>query len=265
MRAATDPYAPPEVAASFDGFFRGQVAKNVFIMGRRDLGWSSTTILGDAAQYLNTTQALVNTQDVGTTYYLNSTSANDTAAGTGARTVRIVYLDTNGAQQVTTATLNGTTAVSLGAGFTYFQWMEVASVGSGTVSAGDLAITSINGVATVATTMEFIKAGGNRSLSGRYKVPTGYSAYLTGWGAHAISANMDTRLRATVFADDRTLPTVQHFQDNMYLPSGTSDDETLAYLCCPAGSEIKVSATPASAPAGNRLDCSFRLILIKNN
>jgi len=41
-----------------------------------------------------------------------STSANDTAAGTGARTVLISYLDTNFHSQTETITLNGTTKVA---------------------------------------------------------------------------------------------------------------------------------------------------------
>lgn len=265
MRAAPPPGSTPQQLAAFDGYYRTQQAKNVFVLGRRDLGWLNVTDLGDCAQYLDTSQSLINTPTTGQTLYLVSTSVNDTEAGTGARTVRTVYLDANGDQQVRTDTLNGTTPVSIGSGYSYIQWCEVASVGSGTVSAGNVSISSTNGAATVATTFEFIKAGSNRSQSGRYKVPTGWTAYLTGWDAHAISANMDARLRATVFADDRALSTVHHFQDTMYIPSSTSDDEAIDFLSCPEGAEIKVSAIPASAPAGNRLDASFKLVLIKNN
>ena len=255
---------PVELQVERTGLFLGQAARVVYILGRRSLGWNSTSVLGDVAQYLNTTQDLINAVSTGTTYYLNSTSANDTAAGTGARTVRIVYLDSSGNQQVRTDTLNGTTPVSIGSGYSYFQWAEVASVGSGGVSAGNITISSTNGAATTATTVEYIAAGGNRSLSARYKVPTGYTAYITNWDVNAINGDMDARLRAKVFADDRALSTVHHFQDNLYQAANTRGEQRLDYLPVPAGAEIKISAIPSASAAGNRCDASFRLILVSN-
>ena len=83
----------PQQTAAFYGTVQGQLARNVFVLGRRDAGWSSTSVLGDCAQYLDTSQALINTPAVGQTLYLVSTSVNDAAAGTGARTVRIIYHD----------------------------------------------------------------------------------------------------------------------------------------------------------------------------
>lgn len=258
---------PLEYQANSYGLIGGKSARMVYILGRRDQGWTGTSVLGDVCQYLDTSQALMNTPTTGQTLYVVSTDGNDAAAGTGARTVRVVYLDSSGNQQRVSATLNGTTAVSIGTGFAFIQWMEVLTVGSGGVCAGNVTVSSTNGVATVATTFEYIKAGGNRSLSCRYKVPTGFSAYLHSWKAEAISANMDTRLRADVTADDRVLSAgVFHFQSTTYLPSGTTGpaDPELDYLCCPAGSVIKASAIPSSAPAGNRCDVSFDLLLIAN-
>lgn len=241
----------------------GKTARTVYILGSRSQGWSSTSILGDACDYLDTSQALMNTPTSGQTLYVVSTSASDASAGTGARTVRIVYLDANGVEQVTTATLNGTTPVSLGTGFTAIQWIETATVGTNEVAVGNIAITSTNGAATVATTFELIRAGGNRSLSGRYKIPAGYDGYLLRWSYAAISTTMDTRIRADVFADDRTLCAgVYHFQDRVFVPSNTSGDSELDYLKCPAGSTIKISSIPGLAPAGNKLDCGFSLLLV---
>jgi hypothetical protein len=253
---------PIEWSISNHKRYEGAPAEIVTILGRRDLGWTSTSVLGDICQYLDTTQALMNTPVVGTTYYLNSTSAADAAAGTGARTVRIISLDSAGKQQVGTYTMNGTTAVSIGSGYTFFQWMEVASVGSSEVSAGDVTISSVNGVATVGTTMEFIKAGGNRSLSARYKIPTNKHALQIDWWAGAISATMDVRVRATVFADDRLLSTVYHFQDTRYLSTGENSDGHAHYIRYPAGCIVKASAIPGSAPAGNRCDINIHLALL---
>lgn len=259
----TFPTILPELEIARNTDIGNVSAKNVYIHGSRSLGWTSTSILGDACDYLDTSQALMNTPTVGQTLYIVSTSANDTAGGTGSRSVRIVYLDAAGAQQVVTATMNGTTPVSLGSGFTFIQWMEVASTGSNEVSVGSLSITSTNGAATTATTFERISAGGNRSLSGRYKVPTGWTAYISRWGAASIANTMDTRIRADVFADDRTLSSgVYHFQDRVFLASGQNFDAELSYLKCPSGAVIKISAIPGGAQAGNKLDCSFKLILL---
>lgn len=246
------------------GQLDGKAAALYHIMGSRSLGWNSTSVLGDACDYLNTTKDLMNTPASGQTLYLVSTSASDTSAGVGAQTVRTVYLDTNGVQQVRTDTLNGTTPVSIGTGYTFIQWMEVASVGTSEVAVGALSITSTNGAATVATTFERVSAGRNRSLSGRYKVPSNSHAHLVHWDSAAISNTMDTRIRATVFADDGTLSTVYHFLDRVWLASGQNASQSLEYREVPSGAVVKISAIPGAAPAGNKLDCSFSIICIAN-
>lgn len=261
---AFDPFASPNLMAAIYGRLRGKTAYNVAVLGSRSRGWNSTAVLGDACDYLDTTQSLMNTPTTGQTLYLVSTSASDDAAGTGARSVRIVYLDAAGNQQTTTVNTAGLTPVSLGTGFSFIQWMEVASLGSSETSVGSLSISSTNGAATVATTFELIRAGGNRSLSGRYMVPTGFTAYVCQWGAAAINTTMDTRLRATVFADSGALSTVYHFQDRVFLPSGVITDIMLYYPALSAGCVIKVSAIPGNAPAGNKLDCDFHLLLIED-
>jgi hypothetical protein len=263
---------PPQLVETVEswvarnGVLGASAAVNIVIMGRRSQGWTSTSLLGDVCEYLDTSQARVTTVNVGTTYYIRSSSVDDTAAGTGTRTVRIVSLSNTGAQQVTTATMNGQTPVSIGSGYTAFQWAEVATHGTvGGVSAGNITIStkSTAGNPTAAETVEYIASGGNRSLSARYRVPLGYTAYLSHWDMSAISANMDARIRATVFADDRTASgDVLHFQDTIFAPAGSHADQNMPYLKMPAGTDILVSAIPSSAPAGNRADCSFQLLLI---
>lgn len=250
----------PEYQIAHTGKLNGKTAALYHIMGSRSLGWTSTSIFGDACDYLDTSQALMNTPTTGQTLYLVSTSASDTSAGTGARTVRTIYLDSNGLQQVRTDTLNGTTPVSIGTGYSFIQWMEVASVGSNEVPVGTLTISSTNGAATVATTFEKIAAGGNRSLSGRFKVPSDCTAHIVQWYASAISATMDTRLRATVFMDNNALSTVYHFMDRVFIGSGLNAGFDVNYRILPAGAIAKISAIPGSAPAGNKLDASFTII-----
>ncbi len=255
---------PLEYEIQHEGSINGVPASLYHIMGSRTQGWSSTSVLGDACEYLDTSQALMNTPTSGQTLYLVSTSGNDAAAGTGARTVRTVYLDANGVQQVRTDTLNGTTPVSIGSGYTFIQWCEVASTGTSEVSAGNITISSTNGAATVATTFEQITSGGNRSLSGRFKVPSDCHGHLVHWDAAAIGTSMDTRLRATVFADDGALSSVYHFLDRAFLASGANITQLLEYRDIPSNAIIKISAIPGNAPAGNKIDGSFSIICMGN-
>lgn len=241
-----------------------ELTANVYtILGSRDLGWTGTAALGDACSYLDTSQNGANVPTSGQTLYLYSSSANDTGAGTGVRTVRTVYLDAVGEQQVRTDTLNGSTAVSIGTGYTAIQWMESATVGSGGIAAGNISISSTNGAPTVATTFERIATGGNRSMSGNYKVPSNAVAYVCHWSSQAISNTMDCRLRISAFSDDNALSAgVFHFVGRMFLSSGSEADRDLHYAPAPAGATIKVSAIPGAAGAGNRLDTTFNVLVL---
>lgn len=258
---------PIELVATLHGDIHGKTAYTIHVMGSRSQGWSSTSVLGDAAEYLDTSQPRINAVSTGTTYYLRSSSANDdgSPAGTGAQTVRIFYLDSSGNMQTRTDTLNGTTPVYIGSGYSYFMWAEVAAVGSNTVSAGNITISSnAGGAPAVSEIVEYIAAGGNRSLSGRIKIPTGYTGYLIDWDCRAISNTMDVRLRGDFFTDitDGASSGVFHFLDRAFLASGGDSQRNMHYKKVPSGCEVKVSAFPGGAPAGNKLDCDFDLIII---
>lgn len=254
---------PVELQATMTGFADGKAATVVTVIGRR-AAFSSATVFQDVCQFLVGGQAAYTEPAVGTTYYAVSTSANDKAASAGVSKLRLVSLDATGVQQVTSITLNGTTAVSIGSGYTFFQWIETSELGAGgLVAAGDITISSVNGVATEATTMLIIKAGGNKSLDGKYRVPTGYTAYGLGWDAMAINQDMDTRIRATCFSDDRTLSDgIFHSADTFYVPSGITDEASLFYQKYIAGVTIKVSTLPKATTGSPRCDSTVHLLLI---
>jgi hypothetical protein len=68
-----------------------------------------------------------------------STSANDTAAGTGIRTVDIHYLDANLVEQTETVTMNGVTPVlTIATNIRFVQCMHMNTYGSGKVAAGTI-------------------------------------------------------------------------------------------------------------------------------
>jgi hypothetical protein len=74
-----------------------------------------------------------------------SSSANDTAAGTGARQITITGVDGNNDTLVENVTLNGVTPVVTSGTFLGVNRVQVISSGSGTVNAGDITITASTG------------------------------------------------------------------------------------------------------------------------
>ncbi len=67
-----------------------------------------------------------------------SDDANDTSAGTGLRTILIVYLDANYDEQEETITLNGTTKVVSVASMLRINYMIGQTAGSGGINAGNI-------------------------------------------------------------------------------------------------------------------------------
>lgn len=111
---------------------------------------------------------------------ISSSSANDTAAGTGARTVYILGINGTGGYVEETVTLNGQTAVNTVNSYDAIQRMTVMSVGSGGVNAG----TIYAGTGTVtsgvpAVPYSAIGVGDNLSLVGHWTCPVGYTGYIT--------------------------------------------------------------------------------------
>ena len=256
---------PAELQAGMFGTIAGRTARVINILGRRST-FQGTTAFQDVCQFLVGGQAAYTEPNVATTYYAVSTSSNDKPGSNGVSKVRLSYLDAAGARQVSEITLNGQTAVSIGSGYDYFQWMESSALG-GTlfVAAGDIAISSVNGAATETTTMLMIKAGGNRSMDGKYQVPAGTTAYIIGWDAGAIGQAMDVRLRAEVYADDRSLSEdLYHYQATFYLAAGGRADQDLHYLKLPAGCDIKVSVYPGATTGSPRCDVAVQLLVIEN-
>lgn len=97
---------------------------------------------------------------------LVSTSANDAAAGTGVRSVRVTYLDAAFVQQEEVVNLAGIVPVVTVGTAIRVQRIVAETVGSGGVAAGTI-------TATVATEQCRIAAGGNRSYDAFFTIPDG--------------------------------------------------------------------------------------------
>lgn len=225
--------------------YQGKEIKRFSIIGRR-LSFTGTTAYEDLADWLTTPSfpLVAGTE----TWEVVSASANDTAAGTGARSVQIHYLDSAWLPQATNVTLNGLTPVAVPAmaNCKAVQWMHSLTVGSGGVAAGNITLRTVSG----AVTHERIQAGGNQSLSCRYTVPEGYFAFVTHWNTGmGTSHNAQVVLRATVTRYDGTLtPGVFLSQDAVFLNANNATEvgSTFTY---PAQSQIKISTITANVGA----------------
>ena len=111
---------------------------------------------------------------------VSSASADDTSAGTGARTIVVQGLDANYNEVTETVTMNGQTAVTMTTSMLRVNYAYVATAGSGNSAAGDIYI----GTGTVttgvpATVYDIIKFDYNTTITGSYTVPAGYTAYVS--------------------------------------------------------------------------------------
>lgn len=259
-----------DLFASQTGTLLGRRALVINVLARRSQGWGSTTALNDVAQYLDTSQNLMNTPNVAVPYFVRSSSASDIDGGTGARSVRVTFLDVAGVQFTEKLVLDGGWPIALrrgDAGVGFVQWMEVDEIGSNEVSVGNLTVSSNATAATptVAETVEYIAAGGNRSLSGRYKVPSGFSAYVHSMECSATGgATQDVRLRAQVFEDDHSISQAYHFLDTVFITSSVEASHYQHWTAVPAGAIIKLSSISSGAAAANRLDCGLHFLVRQN-
>lgn len=124
---------------------------------------------------------------VAAVHALVSSSAADTAAGTGARTVLVTGLNSSYNEITETVTLNGVTPVNTVNSYIFVSSLRVVTVGSGGANAGIITATS-------GTIKAAIRVGENKSSLGAYLIPAGYSAFLFQWNGSIKNLNGSARL-----------------------------------------------------------------------
>jgi hypothetical protein len=144
--------------------------------------WGRNTSVGTTLADLNTYAIAIDpytTMGAGAALDVTSSSTADAAAGTGARTVRVVGLDANYAYQTDVVTLNGQTIVTTSSVWTDVWAADVVTHGSGNTNAGDIYMvktgtggTYTAGVpGTVTSGMIKILTGVNTDMTGHFMVP----------------------------------------------------------------------------------------------
>lgn len=125
-----------------------------------------------------------------------SSSADDTSAGTGARTVTLIGQDGSNVEQTVTITMNGTSAVAISGTWLRVYRCSVTTAGSGNVNAGTLTVRIAGGGATRLV----VGAGNGQTLMAVYTIPAGKTGYMLRYYASlntatpATAASMDVRL-----------------------------------------------------------------------
>lgn len=110
---------------------------------------------------------------------ISSSSTDDAAAGTGARTVYISGLDGSYNTVSETVTLNGQTEVETDNSYLYVNQFYVVTAGSGGANAGNInAGTGTVTAGVPAVLYDIIATGYNNRTTAHYCVPAGYTGYL---------------------------------------------------------------------------------------
>ena len=153
---------------------RGLVAghRSVIVFGfAPDVDTSEATVWPGAGLLAHPVSAL--------TLKVSSTNANDTANGSGARTVRVDGLDDNFDEISETVSLNGQTAVLTTQTFRRINYATVVTAGASNGSEGDIYFGTGTVTAGVpATVYEVVKYNYNNTITAHYTIPAGYNGYI---------------------------------------------------------------------------------------
>lgn len=153
---------------------------------------------------------------------VSSANANDTSAGTGARTVYVEGLDGNYDVISETATLNGQTAVNLSNSYLRVYRCYVATAGSGGKNAGIVYVGYGNLTSgKPATVQASIIAGANQTLQAIYTMPANKIGFLTNVKAASNGKGeirVYTRNFGSVFRIQRNYPITDDIDREFYVP-----------------------------------------------
>ncbi len=169
-----------------------------------------------------------------------STSDQDVAAGTGARTIEIHGLTTDFAEVSEIVTMTGTAAKVLQNTYLRINNMHVMTAGTGTVPAGTITLRPSGG----GTIYCMISVGMTMSLQAHYTVPAGKVATIESWTPSVETVSNAAIARIILFStadwSDRTLlPGVYHPEKITLSSNWQAFTPHMRY---PAGCDIKVAA-----------------------
>lgn len=196
---------------------------------------------------------------------VSSSSANDTAAGTGVRTILVSGLDANYDTISETVTLNGQTAVNTANSYLRIQYTEILTTGSGKAQAGTIYLGTGTVTSGVPATIYWQSdtTYNNWSFAG-YTVPAGYTAYLTSYGitCQSTTANVNVSLALV----EREYDTgVAEFQSTARLTSNGTFERHFDYpYVIEEKNDMELRAWATTGAVVN-VTGEIQLILVKND
>ena len=181
-----------------------------------------------------------------------SSSASDTSAGTGARTVEVFYLDNTLAECSEIITLNGVTPVATTATNIYrINAFRVKTTGAGLQNAGNIDIRNL----TDTHIYSRIAAGVNRALNCVYTVPANKTLYVVNLffsgGANVANRPIRVLTKGTYDTASNSLTAFFMPYTNAVIVDGSVDMPLEVPSRFPAGTDIKINAiSPDGASYG---------------
>lgn len=177
-----------------------------------------------------------------------SSSANDTAAGTGARTVTIRYLTAAFVLKSETIALNGLTPVNtVNTDIAYIECIFVATVGSGQINQGVISL--FTGLAGGGSVIASCAIGDQGTAYAHHYVPASVTCYVMKFCAGAtvvagVSNLVHQQSLATLFA-----PTVQIGEPIVHPAAGQWDHDYPIWLTLTGPDLIWVNEQPVAVTA----------------
>lgn len=188
-----------------------------------------------------------------------SANANDTSAGTGARTVELQGLDSSWNILTETVTMNGTTPVTTTGLFLRIFRARVVTAGSDLINAGNITIRDQDTSTTRAIITNSVGKSMGQSLMAIYTVPAGKTAYLKNMN---FSSGKDLEQEYRLMARDNTVTNAAwNVKEFVTGRGGFGDLDKFAINKYTEKTDLDLQAlSSANSTAGG----GFELILIDN-
>jgi hypothetical protein len=187
-----------------------------------------------------------------------SSDANDTSAGTGARTVTLIGQDANNVEQTVTVTMNGTSAVAISGTWLRVYRCSVATAGTGAVNAGILTVR----LASAGATRLVVGAGNGQTLMAVYTIPAGKTGYMVRYYASLNTATPTTPAAMDVKLFTRPSGGVINLKHQQSCVAGVLDHTFPAPFRITEKTDVYMNA---STSANNSDVCGgFDIILVSN-
>lgn len=236
---------------------------DVWVRGRTDTGLTSLTDVGGCNLLLDQHTLLSTPAKLD----ISCPNAADTAAGTGARTLRLFGLGSNKKYQEEDISLNGNTIVQTAKTWYRLFCSKVLTAGSGGANAGIIFIvktgtggtytTGTPGTFTIASAIGKMLAGTNQTATCFYTTPN----YTNGiWRLKRLMVSTKTQAGTLVIqAQDRASSGVATREFYVDFPAGYSDTFDLEPLKLDFGPDTDIRVMSLSAAGGGVVHATLEI------